>query len=168
VTTDHGRDAKSGKEHGGQSDRERAGWIITNAKDLNDRFKENKSALVDIMPTIARFMNIRLTLMVTREVDGVPLIGALSVTDPAIDYEKGIAKIKWKAIDQTGMAKIWMAASNNFQKGGEDKYRLLKSVPVKSETATIDLHQFPSFFYKIVIEGKWNTVNRWIMADPKN
>jgi predicted AlkP superfamily pyrophosphatase or phosphodiesterase len=33
ITTDHGRAQKTGKGHGGQSDRERDTWIVTNAKD---------------------------------------------------------------------------------------------------------------------------------------
>src|SRR5205085_10743628 len=40
ITTDHGRDSATGKNHGGQSDRERSGWIVTNAKNLNDHFKD--------------------------------------------------------------------------------------------------------------------------------
>ena len=35
ITTDHGRDPKTGRNHGGQSDRERNTWIVTNARDLN-------------------------------------------------------------------------------------------------------------------------------------
>ena len=37
ITTDHGRDSATGKHHGGQSDRERATWIVTNATDLMNR-----------------------------------------------------------------------------------------------------------------------------------
>ncbi len=60
ITTDHGRDSATGRHHGGQSAREKAGWIVTNAKELNDRFKNQQSSMVDIMPTIARFMGIDL------------------------------------------------------------------------------------------------------------
>lgn len=167
VTTDHGRDQKTGKDHGGQSDRERAGWIFTNAKNLNSYFKEQRSSIVDIMPTISRFMNINLSPPVAREIDGVPLIGDLSIRNPEIEYANGKATIKWKAIDQTGMVKIWAAATNNYKRGSNDSYTLLKQVPVKSEKATIDLNKMHSSFYKIVIEGKWNTVNRWVTAEGK-
>ncbi|MBC7850922.1 MAG: alkaline phosphatase family protein, partial [Chitinophagaceae bacterium] len=51
ITTDHGRDSVSGKHHGGQSERERTTWIVTNAKDLNENFKK-KPALVDIFPSL--------------------------------------------------------------------------------------------------------------------
>ncbi len=167
VTTDHGRDRKAGRDHGGQSDREKAGWIFTNAKDLNSYFKENKCSIVDIMPTIARFMNIRLKPDVAREVDGVPFIGNLSVTDPNVDYSEGIANVTWKAVDSTGIVKIWTAATNNFKTGSGDSYSLLKEAPLKSGKAKIDLKKSPSSFYKIVIEGKWNSVNRWVVDDDK-
>jgi predicted AlkP superfamily pyrophosphatase or phosphodiesterase len=36
ITTDHGRDSATGKHHGGQSNRERSTWIVTNAKKLNN------------------------------------------------------------------------------------------------------------------------------------
>ena len=167
ITTDHGRDVKTGKDHGGQSDRERAGWIITNAKSLNSYFKEQRSSIVDIMPTIARFMNINLPAPVAREIDGVPLIGNLSITNPEVDYANGKATIKWEIIDQTGMIKIWAAGTNNYKTGGNDIYTLLKQVTAKSAKATIDLKKIPSAFHKIVIEGKWNTVNRWVIAEDK-
>ncbi|MEO7393626.1 MAG: alkaline phosphatase family protein [Chitinophagaceae bacterium] len=167
ITTDHGRDAKTGKDHGGQSNRERAGWIITNSKTLNSYFKENKCSIVDIMPTIARFMNIRLAAAAAREIDGVPFVGDLSVTDPRVEYTNGKATVKWKSKDPTGMVKIWMAASNDYKKGSSDTYILLKQVPAKLEKAVINLQKFRSSFYKIAIEGKWNTVNRWVLAGIK-
>ena len=60
ITTDHGRDAKTGRDHGGQSSREKAGWIVTNASHLTKIFKNGKSQLVDIFPTIAQFMRIKI------------------------------------------------------------------------------------------------------------
>ncbi len=168
ITTDHGRDQKTGKGHGGQSERERAGWIVTNAKDLNSYFKEQKSSIVDIMPTIARFMNINLPASAAREIDGVPLIGDLSVTDPKIDYINGIANITWKAEDSIGIIKLWASTTNNYKTGNPDSYSLLKQVPLKSEKAVIDLKKYSSSFYKIVLEGKWNSVNRWVVAKNEN
>jgi predicted AlkP superfamily pyrophosphatase or phosphodiesterase len=57
ITTGHGRDVKTGKGHGGQSDRERSTWIVTNAKELNANFKADPG-IVDLMPTIARHMDV--------------------------------------------------------------------------------------------------------------
>ena len=163
ITTDHGRDAATGKGHGGQSDREKAGWILTNAKDLNSRFTGNSSSIVDIMPTIARFMNIKIPEAVAREVDGVPLIGKLSVTDPSVSYADGQATIRWKAMDRKGKLKIYVSPGNNAKSGGNDEYKLLKKVRVSAGEATLNLKKFPSSFYKILLEGPHNRVNRWII-----
>lgn len=165
ITTDHGRDAKTGKGHGGQSDRERAGWIITNADNLNDHFKENNGSIVDIMPTIARFMNINIPVEIAREVDGVPLSGKLSFTDLSAVKENDQVLLKWKAIKKSGKAKIWIAATNNFKTGGRDEYHLSKEVPVKSQQAVINVKKIPSPFYKIVLEGPHNFLNRWIVVN---
>lgn len=77
ITTDHGRNAETGKGHGGQSTRERTTWIVTNAQDLNDNFKSGKSAIVDILPSIAQFLNINIPHDQKMELDGVPLTGKL-------------------------------------------------------------------------------------------
>lgn len=74
VTTDHGRDAQSGKHHGGQSPRERTIWIATNAKNLNSRFKQNP-AIVDILPSIATFMGINIPAEIAAQLDGQSFIG---------------------------------------------------------------------------------------------
>lgn len=167
VTTDHGRDPKTGKGHGGQSDRERAAWIITNAKNLNNHFKDGSGAQVDIMPTIARFLEMKIPASTLREIDGIPLIGNLSVTDPNVSFENGKATVTWKAMNKDGMVKIWVTPTNNYKSGGVDNYTLVKQVPVKSQKAIINLQKNPSSFYKIVIGGKWNMVNRWIVNDSK-
>ncbi|MGZ8523074.1 MAG: alkaline phosphatase family protein [Chitinophagaceae bacterium] len=161
ITTDHGRDSVTGSGHGGQSTRERAGWIVTNAKGLNEYFRK-QSSIVDIMPTIARFMDIRIPSAMAKEVDGVPLMGKLSVTNPSVNYTNGKATIRWKAMEKTGKAKIWVATNNNFKTGGKDEYHLLKEVPLVSQQAVIDLQKFPSSFYKIVVEGKNNSAGRWV------
>ena len=167
VTTDHGRDQKTGKDHGGQTDRERAGWIITNAKNLNSYFNEQKISIVDIMPTIARFMNIKLQSPVAREIDGVPFIGNLSLTDPKVDYSKGVANVTWSAVDSSGNVKIWTTTSNNYKTGSRDSYSLVKQVPLKAGKVSINFKKNPSSFYKIVLEGKWNSVNRWVIMDTR-
>jgi predicted AlkP superfamily pyrophosphatase or phosphodiesterase len=164
ITTDHGRDSLTGRGHGGQSARERAGWILTNAKGLNKRFKKQQAAIVDIMPTIARFTQIDIPLNVARELDGVSLIGSLSLTDPLAKYAGGKATINWKAGEKNGTVKVWLATTNNYKTGGTDEYHLLKEVSLKSQQAVIDLDKFPSNLYKIMLEGENNLVNRWILT----
>ena len=154
VTTDHGRDSATGKHHGGQSAREKAGWILTNAKELNERFTKQESSIVDIMPTIARFMKINIAPDIAREVDGVPLIGRLSLVEPSVNFTKQQMTINWKAANKKEKVRIWMATTNKFKTGGKDEYQLLKEVPAGSQQTTIDLKNLPSAFYKICLRRR--------------
>lgn len=73
ITTDHGRDAETGSDHGGQSDRERITWICTNQPNTNGRF-QNGLAIVDIFPSVCQFMNIKIPEAVKKELEGVSFL----------------------------------------------------------------------------------------------
>ncbi len=165
ATTDHGRDAQSGKDHGGQSERERSSWIVTSAKNLNAAFQAPHASLVDIMPTLARFLKIEVPLEQRHEVDGVPFIGPISALSPQAHIENGKIKVAWRAVKKRGQMKIWLSATNNFKNGGQDEYRMVAQVPVKQEGATIDVGQQHSFM-KIAFEAPGNSLNRWIVVEP--
>src|SRR6185295_9421266 len=119
ITTDHGRDL-GGHNHGGQSERERTTWIVTNAKGLNERFKKEQPAIVDIMPSLASFLNVVIPREKSREIDGIPLTGKLSVSDAKASVVNNAIEVKWNVIDNKGKAKIWLATTNNFKTGGKD------------------------------------------------
>jgi predicted AlkP superfamily pyrophosphatase or phosphodiesterase len=74
VTTDHGRDARTGKGHGGQSARERATWIVTNHARLDARFVRGTPAIVDIAPSILEHLGIAVPAAVAKEMDGVSFL----------------------------------------------------------------------------------------------
>lgn len=74
VTTDHGRDSATGKDHGAQSARERTTWIATNNPRLDARFTSGASAIVDIAPSILQHMGIVAPPDVAREMDGVSFL----------------------------------------------------------------------------------------------
>jgi hypothetical protein len=162
ITTDHGRE-KSGYHHGGQSERERTTWIVTNAKDLNQQFKQ-QPGIVDIMPSIAKFLNVHIPNDRLKEIDGVSLIGKISATEPTAQIKNGKLEIKWKVINKEGKAKIWLATTNNFKTGGKDEYKLMAEVPVANGSATIDIKNIRTDFYKIVIEMPFNFLNRWVIT----
>ncbi|KQS23873.1 alkaline phosphatase family protein [Dyadobacter sp. Leaf189] len=162
VTTDHGRDAKTGKGHGGQSDRERGTWIVTNAKNLNANFKNNPG-IVDIMPTVARHMDINIPKDQAFEVDGTAFTGKLSVTSPVVKKEEGKLLVSWQAMEKDGNVKVWLTTTNNFAKGSRDLYHLAAEVPVTNGKAEIDISKYPSGFFKVVLEAKYNSVNRWVV-----
>jgi hypothetical protein len=162
ITTDHGRE-ENGYHHGGQSQRERTTWIVTNARGLNERFKKGQPAIVDIMPSLASFLDIKIPREQLMEIDGISLTGKLSATDAKASLDKDILDLQWNVVDKKGTAKIWLATTNNFKTGGRDNYTLLTSVPVASGAARIDVKQIPSDFYKIVIEMPHNFLNRWVI-----
>lgn len=163
VTTDHGRDS-SGFNHGGQSDREKNGWIATNAKNLNEQFNNGLASQADIMPAIATFMQVGIPGENIMEVDGTSFIGTISANEPTAKLENGKITINWNAVIKKGNVKIWLTTTNNFKTGGKDDYKMVAEVPVKSEQAIIDVSNMPSAFYKIVIETPTNILNRWIVV----
>jgi len=163
ITTDHGR-GENGYHHGGQSERERTTWIVTNAKGLNERFKKEQPGIVDIMPSLASFLKINIPKEKLMEIDGIPLTGKLSATDPKAELTKDVIEVKWNVISQEGKAKIWLTTTNNFKMGGKDDYKLMAEVPVANGETRIDLKQLSSEFYKVVIETPYNFLNRWIIV----
>lgn len=163
ITTDHGRQ-DNGYGHGGQSERERTTWIVTNAKGLNERFRKQKPAIVDIMPSIASFLKITIPKEKLMEIDGTSLTGKLSATDLEANLSNGAIELKWNVINKEGKAKIWLATTNDFKTGGKDVYSLVTEVPVANGSAKIDTGTVPSDFYKIVVEMPYNFLNRWIIV----
>ena len=164
ITTDHGRDAATGRGHGGQSDRERNTWIVTNAKDLNGYFKTGLPGIVDIMPTMARILDIKIPREQSMEIDGTPLTGGLSAVTPNARVDNGKLTVTWKALASRGEAKIWVSTTNHFKEGGRDEYTLMATVPLAGQQAEIDLTGKQSSFYKVAIETPDNWLNRWVVA----
>lgn len=161
ITTDHGRD-ETGKNHGGQSERERTTWMVTNARNLNEYFKSSQPAITDILPTIARHLDITIPKANSWELDGVSLTGNVSVAHPGVLLQNDSLKISWKSYSPKGKVKIWMTTSNNFKEGREDKYELLGETTSGDEYFVAPLNNKNAAFHKIVIEGEYNAVNRWI------
>ncbi|NND00208.1 MAG: alkaline phosphatase family protein [Gammaproteobacteria bacterium] len=73
VTTDHGRDAETGRGHGAQSPRERTIWIVTNSQKLNEKFSPD-TAIVDILPSIAQHLMLDIPASVKAQLDGQSFI----------------------------------------------------------------------------------------------
>jgi len=164
ITTDHGRDSIMGKNHGGQSNRERNTWIVTNAKDLNEYSRMNPG-IVDIAPTILRFLKITIPRAQAIEMDGIPLTGKLSLVHPTAAVDNNILRLQWQAMEKTGNVKIWITSTNRFKTGGIDDYKLLAEVPVAKGSFQMPASSIPSGdMSKIVWEAPHNTMNRWLNA----
>ena len=162
ITTDHGRNVENGKSHGGQSERERITWIVTNAKNLNQYSKEDP-AIVDITSSMLNSLGLKLDKNQRRELDGVPITGKISIAMPKAELENNTINISWKAYNPSEKVKIHLSTTDDFSSGGKDKYKCLKKVKASEEEAVIDVSKYPSEFYKIIIQGKHNSVNTWIV-----
>lgn len=165
LTTDHGRDEQTGRNHGGQSARQRSTWMVSNVR-FNDYVKYNQPAIVDIMPTMAQYLNVNLNDNIAKEIDGIPLIGRVSIAQPAINIFQNKLDLTWQALDSTGNAKIWLSTTNTIKTGGTDHFILLTEVPVTARHAVIDITSYPSNFYKVAIEARYNSVNKWFVNEP--
>ena len=162
ITTDHGRGAETGKNHGGQSDRERNTWIVTNEKKINPFFKTHAPGIVDIMPSIASHLGVNIPKEQLMEIDGVSLTGKVAASDLNATYADKKLTVTWKPVDKKSVAKIWLATTNEFKKGGNDAYTMVKQVPLSAGKAIINVSTMPSEFYKIVLETPAGFQNRWV------
>lgn len=159
VTTDHGRTAENGKGHGGQSERERTTWIVTNLNDLNSRFGKGL-AVVDIMPTALRFLEINMPDPQRVELDGVPFAGGLSISAPKAEFSNGNLALSWNGSGE-GYVTISYTDTNEFARGGEDTYQYLGKAKVQDQQFETEMEMIPGL-YKFVLEGKHNQVNTWL------
>lgn len=162
ITTDHGRDAITGRNHGGHSQRERTIWIVTNVRETNRHFKEIP-ATVDIMPSILRFMNIEIPEPTRMELDGVPFIGDISIANMRAELKDNHIDVSWDVVDPQGTVTIMMTTTNHFIEGGEDIYEPVGEAPTSSGHFSFDISKMKSNFYKILIKAPFNWSNRWLV-----
>ena len=163
ITTDHGRDSVSGKHHGGQSDREKSTWIVTNASKLNERFQQ-LPGVVDIMPSICNHMGIAIPDEVKMEIDGVPFIGAVDLADLKAEKKDGKIWLRWKSLskEEGSKVEIFVTETNHFKEGGEDTYRKIGKADIDLENYSFDINGSSSF-YKVLLKGPHHYVNAWVM-----
>lgn len=164
VTTDHGRAPSDGRGHGGQSDRERTTWVVTNLSDLNERFNDGL-AVVDIMPTALNFVGLELPESQKAELDGVPFSGKISVQSPKVKYDNGTLSLTWKPVG-TGNVEILYTETNLYKEGGEDGYQSLGKVSVGEGSFQTDLDLKPGT-YKFLLKGYKNWVNTWLIIEQE-
>ena len=168
ITTDHGRDARNGMNHGGQSDRERTTWMITNYPKHNEYFKQYNPAIVDILPSIASFMQLSIPKENLNELDGVSMIGKVSLANARAVIKNDSLLISWNSFAKSEQLKISITYTDAFKKGGIDTYTYLGSVPLASNLFAIPLNTLATGKAKILLEGKSNKVNTAIFLPEKN
>ncbi|OEK04295.1 alkaline phosphatase family protein [Roseivirga misakiensis] len=162
ITTDHGRTAKDGMGHGGQSARERTTWITTNQKNINPKF-QNNPAIVDIMPSILAHMDIAPSEELRMEIDGVSLLNRVAISDLKATYSDGRLDLGWINYGAKEL-EILITDTNNFAKGGTDTYRSIGNV--KSSLMSFSKKMsLPPGTYKIVLKSSANWINTWLVID---
>jgi predicted AlkP superfamily pyrophosphatase or phosphodiesterase len=170
VTTDHGRQPTTGLHHGGQSDREREIWVSTNAQGLNSYFDQDTVAIVDILPTMLRFMDLDIPESNLNEIDGVPFIGQISIYHPSIKKSDQEYVFSWQfdgAPEED--IEIWVTYNNSFRTSGKaDEYQHIITVKGNLQSVTFPIAHFEQDQMKVLFKGKHNTVNKWIVKDKKN
>lgn len=172
VTTDHGRDAKTGKSHGGQSERERTTWMVTNRPEVNKRFTDAEPAVVDILPSVLSFIGVNVPESIKRELDGVSFIGKVHAADLTASVSGEQLILSWQALTPSGKAKVFVSFSNSYKTGGTDEYeQLVGNIKLKRGKANVVLTKEQqaqlkeSGFLKVVLETPTNYLNYWVISN---
>ena len=161
VTTDHGR-TLDGHGHGGQSARERGSWIAVN-QSVGERFLNGGAAMVDINPTVCRFLGLEVPLEVRLEQDGIDFLGKTLISDmQAIPYD-GKAVLSWECYEPDTEVNVYAATANEFRTTGHEDWIKLATVKASDKTYTVDLSALgESDFYKFALETEHECLNRWL------
>ena len=161
ITTDHGR-GEGGFHHGGQTAEERATWIISN-KQHNEHF-QHTPGIVDIFPTIADFMEIRVPKNHAMEIDGVSMLGEAYAGNLTGKLKGNKLILDWQSFGNDHKSLVWITATNQFRYGNSDQYRLLGEVALTEETAGFDLGmEYDNL--KVVLELPEGFLNVWLKND---
>lgn len=162
VTTDHGRSANTGKDHGGQSDRERATWIVANSKNLNEHFKQTPGA-VDILPSVCNHLGIKIPEEVRNELDGTPFVGQLEFSDLKAVKSGGKIVVEWKSyVKDDRKLELYITAANRYKMGDKDEYIKVGEVPVRQQKFPVSFTT-DSKLLKIVIKTPNQAANTWLI-----
>ncbi|NNE28883.1 MAG: alkaline phosphatase family protein [Saprospiraceae bacterium] len=162
ITTDHGRDKTTGKGHGGQSERERTIWMVTNSTKLNKSYYQ-KPAMVDIMPSLLTHMEIQIPVEIKKEIDGTSFVGQISVKDVNATMHGNRLKLNWTNYADQGSARIFMSNSNNFKEGGDDSYQEIGKCHLLPATCELDLPPTEIGFLKILMQVDEEFWNTWLI-----
>jgi predicted AlkP superfamily pyrophosphatase or phosphodiesterase len=162
VTTDHGRKAVDGKHHGGQSQREKTIWIVSNLEKPNKYFYHSQPAIVDLLPSLADHLQIDIPREQRMELDGISLLSDVSITHPEVSIQGKDLVVSWEPHQNDEKVKIWVSETNHFHTSGKaDHYQLAGEVDIMEKRLVYPVKKRGAF-YKIVFEGKHNMVNTWV------
>lgn len=167
VTTDHGRDVSTGKNHGGQSDRERTTWIVTNKSSVNERFRRSP-AVVDILPSILNYLGVSIPDDVQRELDGVSFIGDIDLADLRAVKTGDSISLQWKnfSVNKSAKAEVLFTTTNHYSDGSSDKYQSAGEVHLSQERFSFAMGSDDTFI-KVIVKAPHHYANVWIDVTTK-
>lgn len=167
VTTDHGRTVENGKHHGGQSDRERSIWILTNEKNWKANTANFMPSIVDISPSILDHMDVEIPITVRSEWDGnsmykevkiANLTGTMKGTTLNLNWDHTLGAVKEQA-------EVWGVATNKKNTGGTDDYTLLGKIDLSKGKANLKIQNKGVEFYKVYLKSEVGNLNTWIFVN---
>ncbi|MBY0244892.1 MAG: alkaline phosphatase family protein [Sphingobacteriaceae bacterium] len=162
LTTDHGRDAQTGKHHGGQSDRERATWIIANKTIGYNKQRTDTLQIVDILPTITDFLKIELPQNIRFELDGNSITKLPIIQNLQTNTSNQAHHLTWQALQPKNKLKVWITSTNLYSKGQPDSYTLIDEIDAAQQTYTLTKDKYPLSFYKLVFQNQNQVYSIWL------
>lgn len=165
VTTDHGRTETDGKHHGGQSDRERSIWILSNQAEWRANTNKFTPSVVDIAPSISDFMKLDIPVETKREWDGNSMFDNVEVEGLTAEVKGSKLNLYWNynASADSKSAEIWLATTNHVKNGGKDEYTLLGKTDLNKEKASFKVKKSETGFYKVFLKSDAGNLNTWIL-----
>lgn len=162
VTSDHGRD-ETGHHHGEQTARERSVWMSTNQKAVNQHFYSPDLSLVDINPTICRYLGFEVPQEVKFEQDGLSFMGKADISHLTASYYDNLITLKWNRYKgSSAPVDIYVSMTNEYYKGGKDTWTKVGTVSGKETSFVFDKAKYPaSKFYKFAVVAPGNHLSRW-------
>jgi predicted AlkP superfamily pyrophosphatase or phosphodiesterase len=157
ITTDHGRDELTGKDHGGQSDRERTTWIVSNQKIGNNYTEKFTPGVVDLYPTIAEHLKLKIPQEIQRELDGNSLTRNIDIANIKASSTKKGLDIRWTALEPEAKIKIFVFETDNPSTDVPAKYKLIKETSAQAAAYHCRLRSKKEYA-KILIESENNTL----------
>ena len=120
---------------------------------------------MDLLPSLADHLQIDIPREQRMELDGITLLTDISISHPEAYIKGKDLVVAWEPHQSDEKVKIWITKTNDFKTSGEaDEYRLAAEVDITEKQWIYPLKK-KGAFYKVVIEGKHNMVNRWVVSD---
>lgn len=160
VTTDHGRSAKDGKGHGGQTERERTTWISTNVKP-NTYFFTCQPAIVDIVPSLCRFMKFDIPGDVLYEQEGIPFIGNIDISNIQAERVDNRITLTWNSYSNSPV-NVYYATANNYKEGNPEQWEKAGTVKAGKNRFVFDCSGNRASFYKFSLRSRRNNLTVWV------